>query len=348
MATAHTNRLTAGAIQPVKNEPSASTALKPIEPGDLNEVMTFAHIAVKSNHFGLRNVEEAAFRILYGRELGMSVMQSVMGIDIIQGRPGLKAGTVASLIQRSGRYDYRVEEWTPTSCTLKFFDGGQFVGVSTFTIEDAKRAGVFKAGSNWDKYPKAMLFARAITQGARAYCPSIFFGPVYSSEELSDGVIDAEIVGPEVVAEQPPTVTQEKPKAAKVTKAAKAETVTQEAAQAAEADAPFDEQEDGESSAEKTRKLDEWAERVAKRFEEKGQASYGKPGAVIEEMYRRFLDLGFVQPSATNYRSRTQAIASMEVTWAEMLESLKTFASELAALLDQPPAEDAPEPGSDG
>ena len=195
MATTQPNRLQAGAIQPVSKPEPTSTALKPIEPGDLSEVMTFAQVAVKSGTFGLKNIEEAAFRILYGRELGMSVFQSIMGIDIIQGRPGLKAGTVASLIQRSGRYEYRVGDWDHLKCVIEFFDHGMVLGKSSFTIDDAKRAQVYKDGSNWSKYPKAMLFARAITQGARAYCPSIFFGPIYWREELADGgdVIDVQI-----------------------------------------------------------------------------------------------------------------------------------------------------------
>jgi len=132
MATTHTNRLQAGAIQPIRNEQPAaaavSTAIKPIEPNDLSEVMTFAQVAVKSQMFGLRTIEEAAARILYGRELGMSVFQSIMGIDMIQGRPGLKAVTVASQIQRSGQYEYRVDKWTVDECTVKFFDRGEFVG----------------------------------------------------------------------------------------------------------------------------------------------------------------------------------------------------------------------------
>lgn len=352
MATTHTNRLQAGAIQPIRNEQPAaaavSTAIKPIEPNDLSEVMTFAQVAVKSQMFGLRTIEEAAARILYGRELGMSVFQSIMGIDMIQGRPGLKAVTVASQIQRSGQYEYRVDKWTVDECTVKFFDRGEFVGQSGFTIADAKRAGVYKDGSNWSKYPKSMLFARAITQGARAYCPSIFFGPVYSTEELADGnaeFIDVEIADkpaeaePEVVE----AVAEVKPaKAAR--KAAKAEAKPDpEPAQ----DAPFDAEPEMESVADKIKKIDEWAERAARRFDEKGQASFAKAGPIIEEMYRRCLGMGFVQPGANSYRARTQAIASIEASWSEILETLKGFVMALATELESPPAGDS-EPGSDG
>lgn len=344
MATAHINKLP----QIVKTPEAQSIAgvPKPIEPTDLNEVMTFAQVAVRSGTFGLKNIEEAAFRILYGRELGMSVFQSIMGIDIIQGRPGLKAGTVASLIQRSGRYEYRVGDWDHLKCVIEFFDGGQVLGKSTFTIEDAKRAQVFKEGSNWSKYPKAMLFARAITQGARAYCPSIFFGPVYSSEELADGVeyVDAQIV--ETPVEPATTQPEHEIKAAKKP-AKKAETapeperVTEQPA----ADAPFDDDQPAvESVGDKIKKLDAWAERAAKRFEEKGQPTFGHPGKVIEEVYAKFVQTGLVPHGASSYRDRTKAIAGIEESWAIILDNLKAFTAELYAELEQPPAE----PGSEG
>ena len=350
MATTHTNRLQSGAIQPIKSveQVAIGTAIKPIEPNDLNEVMTFAQVAVRSGAFGLKNIEEAAFRILYGRELGLSVFQAIMGIDNIQGRPGLKAATVASLIQRSPEFRYKVIEWTPEKCVIHFFDSGSLAGASSFTIDDAKRAQVYKQGSNWDKYPKAMLFARAITQGARAYCPSIFFGPVYSSEELADGVIDAEIIEPEPPTEvKPETVAEQPAKPAKAAKKAKPEP-TPEPQPAAEHEAPFDDAPQTETVAEKTQKLDEWAARAAKRFDEKGQASFAMPGAVIEEMYHKFLDLGFVEPGAKDYRERTQAIASIESPWKEILEHLKTYVADLAAELDAPPQAEPDEPGSDG
>ena len=71
MATTHANRLTAGAIQPVKQveQVAIGTALKPIEPNDLNEVMTFAQVAVRGGMFGLRSIEEAASRILTAASL---------------------------------------------------------------------------------------------------------------------------------------------------------------------------------------------------------------------------------------------------------------------------------------
>jgi hypothetical protein len=351
MATTHTNRLQSGAIQPVKSVEQVviGTAIKPIEPNDLSEVMTFAQVAVRGGMFGLRNIEEAASRILYGRELGMSAFMAIMSIDVIKGRPGLKAVSIASLIQNSGRFNYRKEKWTETECVLRFYENGEEVGESSFTIADAKRAGLITKDGNWEKYPKSMLFWRALTQGARAYCPAIFHGPIESIEELKEEtgqVIDVQIIEPEPPTEVKPEAVAEQPaKTVKATKKAKPEPAP---AAEPETEVPSDDAPQTESASEKTQKLDEWAARVAKRFDDKGQASFAMPGAVVEEMYRRFLDLGFVTPGAKSYRERTQAIASIDATWAQILDNLKAFAAELAAELDAPPNDEADEPGSDG
>ena len=43
-------------------------------------------------------------------------------------------------------------------------------------------------GSPWEKYPRNMVFARALTNGARWYCPDVFNGPIYTPDELGAGV----------------------------------------------------------------------------------------------------------------------------------------------------------------
>lgn len=353
MATTHTNRLQPTAITPVRQEPAAvgGGMIKPIEPADLAEVMTFAQIAVKSSTFGLKNVEEAAFRILYGRELGLSAWASIMGVQMIQGQPSLKAATAAALIRRSGVYDFAEVEATPSSCELAFFRHGKQVGTTRFTLDDAKRAGLVRDGSGWAKYPGDMCFARALMRGFRRFCSDLTLGPIYDAEELTSGVADVDVIDVEIAPAEPapvqPVVEVKAAKPAK--KMAKVEAVAESETKPA-AEAPFDEtaQAQAETVADKTRKLDEWADRVAKRFDEKGQASFASAGTVIEEMYRRFLDLGFVPPGATTYRARTGAIAAIEEPWSVILDNLKHFAAELAAELDAPPADDTREPGADG
>ena len=44
------------------------------------------------------------------------------------------------------------------------------------------------AGDNWRKYPKNMLFARAISNGVKWHCPDVMNGqPVYTPDEMGLG-----------------------------------------------------------------------------------------------------------------------------------------------------------------
>ena len=102
------------------------------------------------------------------------------GIHIIQGKPTIGAGLIASRVKGSGKYDYKVIEASEKVCSIDFYQGKEKIGNSTFTIEDAKKA----LTKNIDKFPKNMLFARAISNGVKWYCPDVFSGPVYVPEEM--------------------------------------------------------------------------------------------------------------------------------------------------------------------
>jgi len=102
---------------------------------------------------------------------------------------------MAASIKSDPRYDYRVAEMTDEVVTLKFFErtneGWQELGESRFTISDATKAGLTGKGT-WKQYPRNMLFARAMSNGVRWYCPDAFGGnTVYTPEEL-DAPVDGE------------------------------------------------------------------------------------------------------------------------------------------------------------
>ena len=146
---------------------------------------------------------KAIVKVLAGQELGLGPIASMTGIHIVEGKPALSAALIASLIKRSGKYDYRVLQMDATACRLEFFEGGQAVGVSEFTIADASAAGL--AGRPvWKSYPRNMLFARALTNGARWHCAEVFSGAIYTEEELKSGASDAEELS--VLAQRPQMV----------------------------------------------------------------------------------------------------------------------------------------------
>lgn len=134
----------------------------------------------------LQSEAQAYVKVVAGRELGLGPLASVSGLNVIKGRVTFSANLLASMVKRHPRYDYRVADHNERGCRIIFTEGGEEIGVSTFTVDDAKRAGL--GGTNWQKYPQAMLFARALTQGVRWYCPDVTAGsPAYSPEEITTG-----------------------------------------------------------------------------------------------------------------------------------------------------------------
>jgi hypothetical protein len=132
-----------------------------------------------------RSAAQAFVKIMAGRDLGLGAFAAMAGIHIIAGRITISANAIACCIRRSDRYDYRVMRHDDQACEIEFLRDGQAIGTSTFTMADAKRAGL-DSNTNWRKYPRNMLFARAISNGARWYCPDLFGGsPVYTPDELN-------------------------------------------------------------------------------------------------------------------------------------------------------------------
>lgn len=168
---------------------------------NLDDVQRAAKLMLASGYFEAQRdpvvgVAQLAVKILAGREMGYGPFASVQGIHVIQGKPTLSANLMAAAVKSSPRYDYRVRQMTDAACRIEFFeviDGRrESVGESVFTTEDAKRAGV----KNLEKFPRNMLFARAMSNGVRWFCPDVFAGnAAYTPEEMGDqGAVDEPVI----------------------------------------------------------------------------------------------------------------------------------------------------------
>ena len=172
-----------------------------------------------------RSQAQAIVKILAGAELEFGPIASMNGIYIIEGKTTLSANLVGAAIQRSKRYRYRVVEHDATHCKIDFFEnvGGkpEKLGTSEFSLEDAKAADLLTKGrndrkSNWEKFPRNMVFSRALTNGARWYTPDVFGGPVYTPDELGaevdmeGNVVEVEPYTPTREQDNPPPRAQPK------------------------------------------------------------------------------------------------------------------------------------------
>jgi hypothetical protein len=150
------------------------------------EIMSIGKAFAESGMFpDIKSAAQAIVKIQAGAELGIAPFAAMSGIHIISGKPTIGAGVMAAMVKASGKYDYRVIEQTDKVCTIDYYQGVERIGTSTFTIEDAKKAGT----KNTDKFPRNMLFARAMSNGVKWYTPDVFAGPVYVPEEMDFAIL---------------------------------------------------------------------------------------------------------------------------------------------------------------
>ena len=157
--------------------------------GQFDQMQRAASALYKSGYFrDAASEAQAIVKVMAGAELGLPPFASMSGINIIQGKPTLGANVIATLVKNDHRYDYRVKVCDNTTCILAWFENGQPTGESSFTMKEAQDAGL-TGKDNWKKYPSDMLFARAISRGARRFAPGIFGGsPVYTADEMGQDV----------------------------------------------------------------------------------------------------------------------------------------------------------------
>ena len=130
---------------------------------------TMAEQAVSSKMYkGIGEKAGVMMIMLSARELGIPCMQALNGgLNIIQGKVEISARMMSALIRRAG-HQIKKKENTDTVCVLIGHRGdtGEEEEVS-FSLEEARRAGLIKIGGGWTKWPKDLLFARALSRLAR-------------------------------------------------------------------------------------------------------------------------------------------------------------------------------------
>jgi hypothetical protein len=110
--------------------------------------------------------ESCLLAIQHGSEVGLSPMQSLQSIAVINGRPTIWGDAALALVQSSPVCEY-VKEYTEGQgdsltavCEAKR-RGYPAPTVSRFSMADAKRAGLAGKQGPWSQYPERMLALRA-------------------------------------------------------------------------------------------------------------------------------------------------------------------------------------------
>jgi hypothetical protein len=169
-----------------------SIASTPITtPTTLEHIINIAKVMAASGFYpDAKSAQQAAALMIMGQQFGLTPAQALTGIHIVKGKPMLHYSVILAKVRQHPDYDYRITEHTDKICAIEFTRHGEPCGNSTFTEQDAKRAGT----QNMDKHGKTMLLARAASNGVKWYCPDVLNGmPVYVDGEINAEYTDAPV-----------------------------------------------------------------------------------------------------------------------------------------------------------
>jgi hypothetical protein len=154
----------------------------------------------------------AALRLYYVHELGLP-LQAASEVSVIKGRLFVGAKLLRAMAYRQGYRVIRMDGSNEYSCTAILIrtDTGERLGESTFTIEDAKRAGLVRGQSAWVSHPARMLWARASKFVLDDYAPEVTLG-LGSEDEIPEYTGDARPpIGSQPGGRAEPVVAEQEP-----------------------------------------------------------------------------------------------------------------------------------------
>lgn len=147
---------------------------------------TMSKYAVTSKLYkGIGDESGVMMIMLAARELGLPPIQCLNGgLNIINGKVEISARMMNALIRKYG-HSIKIVESTENACKLvgtRVDNGDQ--AEASYTLAEAKQAGLVKPGGGWTKNPKDMCFARALSRLARQLFADVI-GTGYIEGEIS-------------------------------------------------------------------------------------------------------------------------------------------------------------------
>ena len=172
---------------------SSITVHKGFTPQTVSEAMEFSKMLADSS------MVPKAFQgkpgdimvcVQWGAELGLAPLQAMQNISVINGKPSVWGDALIAMVQASPICD-DVEEYfegegtaNPVAVCIAHRKGRKPV-TAKFSVEDARRAGLWGKQGPWTQYPKRMLQMRARGFALRDAFPDVLKGMI-TVEEAQD------------------------------------------------------------------------------------------------------------------------------------------------------------------
>jgi hypothetical protein len=159
-------------------------------PGKLGEMMSMATVLAKSGIVpaAYAGKPEAIFAVIqYGKEFGIPAMSALQNMAFINGKPSMGTDLLAALAHRHKEWaGYEVKEYSDDRCVVeitRLVKGKEKKFKGSFSMDEARAAGLVRPSSPWEKWRKRMLKHRAMSFALRDAFPDILSG-TYSYEEM--------------------------------------------------------------------------------------------------------------------------------------------------------------------
>jgi len=192
---AHASEVTSSRTNSGPSSSPTRSRPRALLPRSLKEALQLADLIHRSKLApkGFDSPESCLVGILYGMEVGLSPIAALQRMAIIDGRPTIWGDAALALVQASGLLISIREEIQEDAtqaninrltaiCTVTRNSRAEPV-TKTFSVEDAKRAGLWQKPGPWTDYPKRMLAMRARAFALRDAFPDVLAG-LYLREEI--------------------------------------------------------------------------------------------------------------------------------------------------------------------
>jgi hypothetical protein len=176
--------------------PSVGGAVAPLVPQSFEEFWRLAQAFAASGMTpkDIKTPEQVMMVIAGGAEVGMGPFQSLQSFAVINGRLSMWGDAVPAILRREG---FKIKEWytdqTPdygdkmtAHCEVTRPDGD--VIVASFSVAQAKKAGLWGKQGPWQQYPDRMLKMRARSFAARDGAADVLRG-IAVREEMEDAEV---------------------------------------------------------------------------------------------------------------------------------------------------------------
>ena len=170
-----------------------STNNRGFAPANLTEAIQFSDLLASSSIVPKAyqgKPQDILVCVQWGYEMGLAPMQALQNIAVINGKPSVYGDAAMALVQASpvceDVEEFFENEGSPNPiavCVAK--RKGRKPVIVKFSVEDAKRAGLWGKQGPWSAYPKRMMQMRARGFALRDAFPDVLKGMI-TAEEAQD------------------------------------------------------------------------------------------------------------------------------------------------------------------